>query len=379
MLHSRVMTTTFIPMETMNKNLLTSLLLLALALPFLAACSPSSPLPGLAKGPAEKLEVTSVRLDLPFDTSGQFDRVHLARLNDDAFPDLVVQRFRPQNSVYASLGNKTGFGPFEEWLKGFGGFASEQHTLFADLNGDGLEDAMVQKKNHNIWTAVNRKGRMGNKQRSYTGGASVVDLPTMTDDINNDGCAEIVFVNLWQDICIARNICDAKKPNQIKFHHHLVALHMPEDPRGLRVLAADINGDKLKDWLIFTGSKDGETWKAHQVWAAITQHGSLKAKKPYLAAKTPLGGFGGEAWPPSVIDVNGDTLADIVFHTKDGSLYAALNDGTGHFKVSPKRRCCIAPGSSYPLQMRAFPGQKGVFAAAVRRGEPIIDYATLSW
>jgi hypothetical protein len=357
------------------------ILFAGLALSLLCACN-RSPLPGKFLNLPIPLKTQKVILDLPNDSSGDFLPVVVVRANDDPWPDLYVQRRRPDNGIYVSYGSPAGFGPFELAAADFGGFDSEFAPIFGDLDGDGIDDALLQKKNHLIWTALKRERRFEFKQKSFDGGAFVVDMPTMLWDVNNDKCADVVIVNLWKDILVLLNRChNPNMKDKVEFEQHRVALHMPDDPRRYAFANADVNNDRVPDWVIFTGESPSGAWQPHSVYVAYGKDNGTSTLTPFKAMDEPFGGFSDEEWPPKVIDVNGDALPDIVLRGHDGSLYAALNQGDGHFKLSDKRYCCLGGSEfdTYPMQMRSFDTQSGVFAALQHRGKPVIEYLHIKW
>ncbi len=360
-----------------------NILLIAVLLLLLQACERSK-LPSLVKGKPERLDVRTYDLELPPDSAGMFQYpIRLGDVNGDGNPDLIVQRLRPNNGIYVAFGDSSlNFKKFAEILKGFGGYPSEQPTLIGDLNGDGADDLLVQKKNHAIWTAVSTKRVFINKQKSYDGGAGVVDMPTFIGDVNGDGCNDVIFHNLFNDLCVAFNMCNTiKDKHKIAFLHHRVIFHMPDKSKHYAIAVADVNGDKLGDFVIFTGKDDGKDWKAHSVYVVPGRGNGQQMGKAYLASKTKVGGFVNEEFPPAVVDVNYDGFPDILVHTYDGTLFALINDHTGKFVLSKTKFCCIGgePISYYPMQVRTFNAKVGTIACVQRRGDVVLECARLNW
>ena len=338
-----------------------------------------SPAPDLAGQPAIELAPTRVVLDLPRDEAGLFYPVSLVRANDDPWPDLYVQRLFPVNDVYLSLGTPEGFGPFKSAAGGFGGFPTEYPTLFGDLDGDGMADALVQKKNHVVWAGLTRGQRLEYRQKSFDGGAFVVDLPTMIMDMTGDGCQDVVIVNLWPDILLCENLCQEDSGHtQVRFRHHRVVSHLPDDPRGFAFAGGDVNGDGLNDWLIFTGTA-GKNWENHQVYVALNAEHGTKTGDFYPASQVPLGRLGGENWPPLVADITGDGRADILVSFTDGRLFLYQNNGKGYFNVAPQPYCCLGGSAfdNHPMQHMKLPDGR-VMVMIQERREAAVQFAVLA-
>jgi hypothetical protein len=240
---------------TKKKIKITLFILTALFTIASAACD-SSPLPKMVKLPPQKVEKIIFKTNLPPREFGEFQYpAKLMNYNKDAYPDLMIQRLRPNNGVYVAKGREGGFEPFVKDLDGFGGFDSEQDTIVGDLDGDGLDDLAVQKKNHQIWVALNRGGRLGFIHKAYNAGAGVVDQPTFIGDIKGNGTGGYIFSQSFSTMyAFSYNDFNNQRENknEILYKPHIVLFHIPDGKPLLHKLRwATPTADKLKDFIVF--------------------------------------------------------------------------------------------------------------------------------
>ncbi|MBC7237036.1 MAG: VCBS repeat-containing protein [Chloroflexi bacterium] len=236
----------------------------------------------------------------------------LADVNGDGRADAVV--FHPTKGVKVALSKGGRFGSPVWWSQ----HALFKHPsqdrrprLLADMNGDGKVDAVLFHETQGVYVALSNGTRFGKPQLWSNSGAFAkasqkVD-PRLLADVNGDGMADAVVLDHAQGIVVALSTGGGfGQPTVWNSEAAFKRTDQDEFPRWL----ADANGDGMADAILFhptngirvalsTGTSFAPStwWTQHNAWDRATF----------------------EADPRLPGDVNGDGAADaVLFHQTKG-------------------------------------------------------------
>lgn len=248
----------------------------------------------------------------------------LVDVNGDGMPDVVG--FGVQG-VYVSLNQGSHFGQATIWYGAYGvnaGWTSQEaypRTL-ADMNGDGLPD-VVGFSITGVYVSLNQGTHFGQAAIWYgaygqdAGWTSQDAHPRMAMDMNGDGRADVVGFGsdgIYVSLSTGTGLGSATR----WYGAYGTGSGWPSQGTHPRMLA-DMNGDGLPDVVgfgsdgVYVSLNRGSYFDSATIW--------------YGAYGTGAGWSNQDAHPRTLADVNGDGLPDVVGFGSDG-VYVSLNTGT---------------------------------------------------
>jgi hypothetical protein len=135
-------------------------------------------------GPAQNWTGSAVH-----DLSGR--GTYFADVNGDGMADAIVVN---DDGVYVRLSTGSSFGPMRKWTDG--AFYGSRGTFFADLTGDGMADA-IAVNDDGVYVRRSNGTRFVGPAQNWTGGAffDLTGRGMYFADVNGDGRADAVVVN----------------------------------------------------------------------------------------------------------------------------------------------------------------------------------------
>ncbi|BAZ09906.1 hemolysin-type calcium-binding protein [Calothrix sp. NIES-4071] len=202
---------------------------------------------------------------------------------------------------YANEGNYN-------WLSGSSIGSSSQ--MLADVNGDGLDDAIAYSKERGEWNVALSNGKTFNPYTKWITGHGIGSSSQMIADVNGDGKADAIVyfgqTGQWY----------AALSNGNGFNGY----NMWRDGHGIgsnSQMATDVNGDGKADAIVYFG-------QTGQWYAALSNGNGFNGYNMWRDGH----GIGSDS--QIVADVNGDGKADaVVYFGKTGDWYTALSNGNG--------------------------------------------------
>ena len=220
---------------------------------------------------------------------GSATRRFVADVNGDGLDDAVV--FNGSDGTWrVALSNGNGFGPFQIWKSGFGSSGSE--AFCADVNGDGRADAITQTGG--TWQVALSNGRSFGSSQTWLIGASA--SVSFLGDVNGDHKSDLVLFSsngTWQ----------VALSSGFEFLPPFTWL-TGMGSGGATPMLGDLNGDGRADAVVYQGG----TWTA-----------ALSSGLHFGAPRTWLSGFGSGASRLLLGDTDGDDKDDAIAFYGDGA------------------------------------------------------------
>lgn len=193
------------------------------------------------------------------------------------------------------------------WQEGFGG--STTTPFLADVDGDGLDDAITFNQTDGIWRVALSDGTRFGSPAQWVAGHGVGSARQFVADVTGDGKADSV---IYYPGAGAWYISPSTGSSFGAYYLLRNGFGIGADD----VFLADVDGDGKADGIAYYSST--HTWKV-----ALSIGTTLSAEADWIA------GFGAGA-TRLVADVNGDGKADAVsVYTGDGSWWVATSYGAG--------------------------------------------------
>ncbi|MBC7235692.1 MAG: hypothetical protein H5T69_07600 [Chloroflexi bacterium] len=228
----------------------------------------------------------------------------LADVNGDGMADAVL--FHPTRGIKVMLSEGNRFGSPTWWsqVPAFRQASQDKYPRFlADVNGDGMADAVLFHPTKGIKVMLSKGNRFGSptwwSQAPAFQQESQDEYPRLLADVNGDGMADAVLFHPTLGVKVALSMGSGFGTPEW-WHDGFQAPSFDRYPRAL----TDVNGDGMADALLFDPN-DG-------VRVALSdghQFGSLRLEKP---------GFIGQSqntYPRSAVDCSGDGRADLLMFT----------------------------------------------------------------
>jgi len=268
-----------------------------------------------------------------------------ADVNGDGLADAVTYGLIGQTwAMYVALSKGDGtFYPTVYSSLGYGFGASGYQLGFADVNGDGLADAVTYGLIGQTWAMYVALGKGDGtfhpaiySSLGYGFGAS--GYQQTFADVNGDGLADAVtygLINQTWAIYVALSKGDGT--------FHSATYYSPGGglgASGYKLGMLDVNGDGLADAVIY--GLINQSWVVYVVLSK--GDGTFGA----VAASPPGSGFGASGYQQGFADVNGDGLSDALTYGIIGQtwvVYVALGTGDGTFQSA----VYSAPGNGYSV------------------------------
>jgi len=269
---------------------------------FVSITAVSSPLGSVT------LDSVEVQSFLEVDHGGLFvpGQAYYKDINGDGRIDLTLQN----ENLQFWLSTASGEGFSEPTLAfqhgGPSGFIRDQ-TQFADINGDGFQDAVFQGLDNRFWANFGSSSGYTDPQLVATHGGPFSPTQVQYTDITGDGGDDLIFQGLDNRFWLS-------KSNGTAFDNPiLVATHGgPFSPESVQY--GDVNGDDQAD-LIFQGVDN-------RFWISLSDGSSFG--DPYFA-----NAHGGAFNPAKVqyADVSGDGQVDLIYQGDDNRFWLSTSNG----------------------------------------------------
>lgn len=268
----------------------------------------------------------------PWTDSNTYPRV-LADMNGDGLADVVGFG---ADGVYVALSTGSNFGPASIWVAQFSpaqGWSNDNSfpRFVIDVNGDGLPD-VVGFDNLGVVVSLNTGTSLAAPVRWSTSFASGPDKPWIDNntfprfvlDMNGDGRPDIVGFDNAGVVVALNTGASFAAPTRWSTSFASGSGQPWTDMNSFPRFLADVNGDGLPDIVGFDNAG-----------VLVATNGAGLSFDPVSRWVTAYPSGPGQVWtdnnvfPRSLVDVNGDGLADIVGFGSDG-VYVALSTG-GNF------------------------------------------------
>ena len=228
-----------------------------------------------------------------------------ADLNGDGKRDLIMQGL--DNTFYVSLSTGTGFTTPTPWIKHGGGFVAGE-AQYADLNGDGKADLIMQGLDNTFYVSLSTGTGFTTPAPWIKHGGGFVAGEAHYADLNGDGKADLIMQGLDNTFYVSLST-GAGFTTPTPWIHHGGGFQAGE------AQYADLNGDGKADLIMqgldntfYVSLSTGTGFTTPLPWV---QHGGS-----FVA---------GEA---QYADLNGDGKTDLIMQGLDNTFYASLSTGT---------------------------------------------------
>lgn len=234
-------------------------------------------------------------------------------VNNDGVLDLLTANSAPgADAVNLFLGNADGS---YKAAVGFGSGINARRLASQDLNNDGNADIVVTDTwNDNIMVYMGNGNGTFQSQRTYATGTDPGRL--VISDFNNDGIFDVSVVNATGDAAAALSVLIGNGDGSFKAHNVLAGV------AGFHtdVNSGDLNGDGNID-LVLTTESSGQV---------LTYLGNGNGT---FGAPTALA-MGGNPWGTIIADFNGDGKNDLATSLNtDNRVAVRLGNGNGTFQA----------------------------------------------
>ena len=257
---------------------------------------------------AATLDSIEVKAFLEVDHGGTFvaGQAYYQDINGDGRIDLTLEN----DSLQFWLSDASGSGLSAPILAfqhgGPSGFIRDQ-TQFADINGDGYQDAIFQGLDNRFWTNYGSSGGFTGSQLVAQHGGPFNPAQVQYADVTGDGADDLIFQGVDNRFWLSRS-------NGSAFDDPvLVATHGgPFSPDSVQY--GDVNGDSKAD-LIFQGLDN-------RFWISLSDGTTFGT--PYWANT-----HGGAFNPAKVqyADVSGDGKVDLLYQGDDNRFWLSTSNG----------------------------------------------------
>ncbi|MBC7237263.1 MAG: VCBS repeat-containing protein [Chloroflexi bacterium] len=238
-----------------------------------------------------------------------------ADVNGDGLADAIL--FHKSVGIKVALSNGNAFEAPTWWNKA-GAFCKESQDAYprmlADVNGDGMADAILFHPTSGIKVALSNGSSFAwpvwwSRESAFYQ-ESQNAYPRMLADVNGDGMADAVLFHREEGIRVALSRGDRFAPSTL-WSQEMIFRQSSQDfaPRML----ADVNGDARADAIVFdpfggvrVGTSNGAGFEPAQLWSGAFGWGSQELK------------------PRDLGDVNGDGRGDAVGFNPDTGIEVAL-------------------------------------------------------
>ncbi len=217
------------------------------------------------------------------------------------------------------------------WASNLGSNSTNQ--FISDMDGDGVEDAVVFQGNDGSWeVALSNKSGFSTPCRWSTGVGSNSTSQFLVD-VNGDGLGDAISVyNMNGSWHVALN-------NQTHFTYHGSWINN-YGVNSTSQIMGDCNGDGMADAIAFFNSTGS--------WHVALSNGTAFV---YRSGSQWTQGFGTSSTTQLIGDISGDGMADaIAFFNFSGQWHASLSNGSGFITSFP---WVAAGGSGSSVQMLA--------------------------
>ena len=229
-----------------------------------------------------------------------------ADLNGDGKADLILQGL--DDNFWVSLSTGTGFTNPQSWIKHGGTFQAGE-AQYADLNGDGKADLILQGLDDNFWVSLSTGTGFTNPQSWIKHGGTFQAGEAQYADLNGDGKADLIMQGLddtfWVSLSTGTGFT-----NPQPWIKHGGTFQAGE------AQYADLNGDGKAD-LIMQGLDN-------DFWVSLSTGTGFTNPQPWIK-------HGGtfQAGEAQYADLNGDGKADLIMQGLDDTFWVSLSTGTG--------------------------------------------------
>jgi Ca2+-binding RTX toxin-like protein len=246
------------------------------------------------------------------------EMIQYADLNGDGLTDALYFDTNRSGSIWVGINdgkNFRGAGSGQWWEHGA---STPDMIQYADVNGDGLTDALYFDTNRSggIWVGINdgKSFRGAGTGQWWEHGASTPDMIQYAD-VNGDGLTDALYFDTNRSGGIWVGINDGKSfrgAGTGQWWEH--GASTPD-----MIQFADVNGDGLTDALYFDTKRSGGIWVG------------INDGKSFRGAGTGQWWEHGASTPDMIqyADVNGDGLTDALYFdtNRSGGIWVGINDG----------------------------------------------------
>ena len=229
-----------------------------------------------------------------------------ADFNGDGKADLIMQGL--DDNFWVSLSTGTGFTNPNSWIHHDGSFVAGE-AQYADFNGDGKADLIMQGLDDTFWVSLSTGAGFTNPLPWIHHGGSFVAGEAQYADFNGDGKADLIMQGLDNNFWVSLST-GAGFTNPTSWIHHGGGFVAGE------AQYADFNGDGKAD-MSMQGLDDA-------FWVSLSTGTGFTDPTPWIH-------HGGtfQAGEAQYADLNGDGKADLIMQGLDDTFWVSLSTGTG--------------------------------------------------
>ena len=242
----------------------------------------------------------------------QAGEAQYADLNGDGKADMIMQGL--DNTFWVSLSTGNAFTAPQPWIKHGGSFQAGE-AQYADLNGDGKADLIMQGLDNTFWVSLSTGTGFTDPQPWIKHGGTFQAGEAQYADLNGDGKADLIMQGLDNTFWVSLST-GAGFTNPLPWIHHGGSFQAGE------AQYADLNGDGKAD-MIMQGL-DNTFWVSLSTGAAFTN------PEPWIHHG---GSF--QAGEAQYADLNGDGKADMIMQGLDNTFWVSLSTGAAFTAPQP--------------------------------------------
>jgi hypothetical protein len=254
-----------------------------------------------------------------------------ADVNGDGLTDALYFDTARSKCVWVSLSTGSGFTPPQSWV--CHGDSTPDMMQYADVNGDGRVDALFfdTTRSKQVWVSLSTGSGFTPPQPWVQHGDSTPNMMQYAD-VNGDGKADALYFDTARSRCVWVSLSTGTGfPAPQSW-----LCHGDSTPNMMQY--ADVNSDGKADALYF------DTLRSKQVWASLSTGSGFTPPQPWVQH--------GDSTPDMMqyADVNGDGKADALYFdtARSRCVWVSLSTGTGF----PAPQSWVCHGDSTPDMMQ---------------------------